>query len=81
LSNRSSVVRILDKYAYQAQIDHVNPHALRHTFATRYLEANPDDLRGLAALLGHANLNTVMIYTEPRLDDLAERMERLEPGG
>ena len=78
LSNRSSVVRILDKYAYQAQIEAIKPHALRHTFATRYLEANPDDLRGLAALLGHANLSTVMIYTEPRLDDLAERMERVE---
>ena len=80
LSNRSSVVRILDKYTYQAQIEPVKPHALRHTFATRYLEANPDDLRGLAALLGHANLNTVMIYTEPRLDDLVERMERVESG-
>ena len=80
LSNRSSVVRILDKYAYLAQIEPVKPHALRHTFATRYLEANPDDLRGLAALLGHANLNTVMIYTEPGIDDLAERMERVEAG-
>lgn len=77
LSNRSSVVRILDKYAYQAQIEPVKPHALRHTFATRYLEANPDDLRGLAALLGHANLNTVMIYTTPSMDDLAARMERV----
>ena len=81
LSNRSSVVRILDKYAYQAQIEPVKPHALRHTFATRYLEANPDDLRGLAALLGHANLNTVMIYTEPGIEDLAERMERVETKG
>ena len=24
--------------------------------------------------LGHASLNTVMMYTEPRLEDLAERM-------
>jgi integrase/recombinase XerD len=80
LSNRSSVVRILEKYAYQAQIEPVQPHALRHTFATRYLMANPDDLRGLAALLGHANLNTVMIYTTPSLDDLAARMERMEAG-
>jgi integrase/recombinase XerD len=80
LSNRSSIVRILDKYAYQARIDPVKPHALRHTFATRYLDANPDDLRGLAALLGHANLNTVMIYTEPCIEDLAERMERVELG-
>ena len=34
-------------------------------------------LRGLAELLGHASLNTVMVYTEPRLEDLAERMERV----
>jgi len=80
LSHRSAVVRILNKYAYQARIEPVKPHALRHTFATRYLEANPDDLRGLAALLGHANLNTVMIYTEPGIDDLTERMERVEWG-
>ncbi|MCA9906222.1 MAG: tyrosine-type recombinase/integrase, partial [Anaerolineae bacterium] len=81
LSHRSSVVRLLNKYAYQADIGAFSPHALRHTFATRYLEANPGDLRGLATLLGHANLNTVMIYTEPRLEDLAERMERIEQGG
>jgi len=49
-----------------------------YTFATRYLAANPSDLRGLAALLGHASLNTVMIYTQPSLEDLAERMERGE---
>jgi integrase len=51
---------------------------LRHTFSTLYLRANPDDLRGLAALLGHSDLNTVMVYTEPTLDDLAARMERVE---
>ena len=80
LSKRSSIVRILDKYAYRAQIEPVKPHALRHTFATRYLEANRDDLRGLAALLGHTNLNTVMIYTVPRTEELVERMERVELG-
>ena len=78
LSNRSSVLRLLNKYAYLAEIEPVKPHALRHTLATRYLAANPDDLRGLAALLGHANLNTVMIYTEPSIDDLERRMERVE---
>jgi site-specific recombinase XerD len=78
LSHRSSIVRLLNKYAYQAGIEDFNPHALRHTFAARYLTANPDDVRGLAALLGHANLNTVMIYTEPRFEELVERMERVE---
>jgi len=81
ITHRSSILRILNKYASRAGIEvDISPHILRHTFATRYLEANRDDLRGLAALLGHSSLDTVMIYTEPSLDDLAERMERVELG-
>lgn len=78
LNHRSSVLRLLEIYSRQAGIDAVGPHALRHTFATRYLAAKPGDLRSLAALLGHANLEMVMIYTAPRFDDLAERMQRME---
>jgi integrase/recombinase XerD len=78
LSHRSSVTRMLEKYAVQAAIEPVNSHALRHTFATRYLNANPDNLRGLARLLGHISLDTVMIYTKPTLDDLTQRMEQVE---
>jgi site-specific recombinase XerD len=78
LSHRSSVTRLLAKYALQAGIEPVNPHALRHTFATRYLNANPGDLRGLARLLGHTSLDTVMIYTEPTMQELTTRMERVE---
>ncbi len=77
LKDRSAVLRILRKYALPAGLEDFGPHTLRHTFATRYLAANPGDVRGLAALLGHASLNTVMVYTEPRLEDLAERMERV----
>jgi integrase/recombinase XerD len=78
--HRSSILRILNKYSLLAQIDDFSPHKLRHTFATRYLEANPEDLRGLASLLGHSSLDTVMIYTEPTLDNLADRIERAELG-
>jgi site-specific recombinase XerD len=77
LSHRISVLRILQKYAHRAQLDNLSPHILRHTFATHYSKANPDDLRGLAALLGHSDLNTVMIYTEPSRQDLTERLERM----
>ena len=56
-------------------------HALRHIFATRYRKANIDDLRGLVRLLGHSSLDTVKIYTEPGLDDLTQRMERIEIAG
>jgi site-specific recombinase XerD len=82
LTQSSSILRLLDKYCIQAKIGKVTPHQLRHTFATSYLQKNPDDLRGLAALLGHSDLNTVMLYTEPSLEDLAQRMESSseEPG-
>lgn len=56
-------------------------HTLRHTFAREYLSANGGDLVGLARLLGHANLNTTAIYTQPTLGELAERVERLAIAG
>ena len=78
LAHRSTIHRIINKYTRLAGLDTIGPHILRHTFATLYLRANPDDLRGLAALLGHSDLNTVMIYTEPTLTDLTTRMEKME---
>lgn len=77
LTHRSAILRLLNKYTLRAGLEPIGPHRLRHTFATLYLQANPDDLRGLAALLGHSDLNTVMIYTEPSLDDLTARIERI----
>jgi site-specific recombinase XerD len=53
------------------------PHTLRHTFARRYLDAHPGDLVGLARLLGHSDLNTTGLYTQPTAEDLAARLDRL----
>ncbi len=39
-----------------------HPHAFRHYFAKRYLEARPDDLIGLQGLLGHASVDTTSVY-------------------
>ena len=78
LTDSGAIWRIVKKYALTARIEDISPHTLRHTFATRYLQAHPGDLRGLAAILGHASLNTVMIYTEPTTEDLARRMEEAE---
>jgi len=50
---------------------------VRHTFATRYLEANPGDLVGLATILGHESLETLRIYTVPNSDRLANKVEKL----
>lgn len=78
LKDPSAINRIVAKYGLLVGIEDLTPHTLRHTFATRYLEANPGDVRGLASLLGHARLDTVMIYTEPTDEDLLERLERME---
>jgi site-specific recombinase XerC len=53
------------------------PHMLRHTFARRYLNDYPGDLVGLARLLGHSDLNTTSLYTQPTADELAKRVDDL----
>ena len=52
-------------------------HILRHTFASKYLKANPGMIVELATLLGHASLNTTAIYTKPSQDELADSLEKL----
>ncbi|WP_164689733.1 tyrosine-type recombinase/integrase [Herpetosiphon llansteffanensis] len=53
------------------------PHMLRHTFARRYLTDHPGDLIGLARLLGHSDLNTTSLYTQPTAEELAQRVDDL----
>lgn len=67
---------MVKKYAYLAHLDQdkVTPHVLRHTFATRLLRRGVD-IVVVAALLGHARIDTTARYTRPSWGDLEKAVE------
>jgi integrase/recombinase XerD len=54
----------------------VTPHKLRHTYATRLLEAGAE-LVDIQVLLGHVNLATTQIYTHVSEDRMSQVVGRL----
>ncbi|MCP3868634.1 MAG: tyrosine-type recombinase/integrase [Gammaproteobacteria bacterium] len=70
---RAYLRRLVDK----AGIDKpISPHKLRHTYATRLLEAGAE-LVDIQALLGHVNLATTQIYTHVSEDRMANVVAKL----
>lgn len=65
--SRQAVWDVVAKYARQAGLVYkakrVSPHKLRHSFATMLLAEGKASLRELQELLGHASVNTTMVYT------------------
>lgn len=62
--DRSNIHHAMKKLCKEAGVEStkVFPHNFRHLFAVRHYECN-HDLSGLAAILGHSNINTTRIYT------------------
>lgn len=77
LSERS-VRRIVLRCARHVLGTPLNPHALRHTFATHLLQ-NGADLRVIQELLGHASLSTTQKYTHLDLKKIMEVYDRSHP--
>lgn len=67
--------RIVKDISIKAIDRSINPHTLRHTFASRLLKKS--NLVIVQRLLGHVNVQTTQIYTHPDKDDLLNAIDSL----
>jgi site-specific recombinase XerD len=72
------LARAVEAAANMAEIKkRVTPHTLRHSFATHLLEQKTD-VRLIQVLLGHAKLETTMLYTQVAANVIREVMSPLD---
>ena len=70
--------RHMEKCTDACHMEGVHFHTLRHTFATRCVEAG-FDMKTLSEILGHSNVATTMnLYVHPNLELKRENMNRLK---
>jgi len=71
--------RQVERIVHAAGMKHigrpVNPHMLRHTFATRLMQIT--SVRTVQELLGHKHLSSTQIYTHPSEEDKSKAIAQL----
>ena len=75
-----SLENIFKRYLKKCSVEEVNYHVLRHTFATRCIEAGID-AKSLSEILGHASVNiTLNQYVHSSMEQKRENMKKLTAG-
>lgn len=78
--NQQRFREVLQQAAERAGIDHISPHTLRHTFATRYLKGG-GDIYVLSRILGHSSVATTeKVYAHLLTEDLLLRSQGVKLG-
>tara|TARA_B100001013_G_C24569121_1_gene425808 strand:+ start:58 stop:951 length:894 start_codon:yes stop_codon:yes gene_type:complete len=77
LSTRSVQLRV-DRLGKKRGLSAVNPHMLRHSFASHVLESS-GDLRAVQEMLGHVNIGTTQIYTKLDFQHLSKVYDEAHP--
>lgn len=71
-----AVQHLVNRYAYNAHLDKVTPHILRHSFCKNLVDVGIS-LDKVALLAGHTSLDVTRRYTTPSEQDLQLAVERL----
>jgi len=75
---RQGLSKLLLERCAAAKVPRINPHALRHRYATSLSEGGAD-LLGIQKLLGHASVTTTQIYVHVSVNQMLEVYARCHP--